>query len=211
MEGPRTITRILNAFRARQGGEPSIPPLSGLDAASAKRANSLIQAELRRLASGQLRKERGPSPLEPTVLVNEAYIRLMDRRDRPWANRAHFYGAAAIAMRRILVEEARRRMTRKRGGDVKRVPLTDLPDTPRTDADDLLALDAALTALATHDPRLHQIVMLRFFAGLSVEQIAEALGVSGRTVIRDWTYARAWLHERMHPGEAVAASGPRDK
>lgn len=156
-----------------------------------------IYDELRRLAGTLMRSERSGHTLQPTALVNEAFLRLVGGQTE-WANRAHFFSAAARSMRRILVEHARRKSAQKRGGEAQRVTFADL-DIESTDPRmDLLALDEALTALAQEeDERLVKVVELRFFTGCSVEESAQLLEVSTATVKRDWSYARAWLYDFM--------------
>jgi RNA polymerase sigma factor (TIGR02999 family) len=152
----------------------------------------LVEARLRRLAAGRMRGERADHTLRPTELVNEAYLRI-GRGDAAWSNRAHFYGAAVEAMRRILTEHARQRAARKRGGDMNRVTFEDLEvavDEPDTD---VVALDETIRVLESEDPRLADVVRLRYFGGFTIEETAELLGVSAATVKRDWTYARARL------------------
>jgi RNA polymerase sigma factor (TIGR02999 family) len=154
----------------------------------------LVYDELRRLAAQRLAREAPGQTLQATALVHEAYLRLVGSQpDRPWDGRGHFFAAAAEAMRRILVENARRRHRLKRGGDRARVGLQNAePTAPETD-DDLLALDEALDRLAKQDPVKAQLVQLRVFAGLTVVQAAEILGLSKSTADRYWAYARAWL------------------
>lgn len=156
----------------------------------------LVYDELRRLARRYVRQERAQS-VQATDLVHEAYLRLARDRPQRWQNRAHFLAFAAIGMRRVLVERARARGARKRGGDRIRVTLSDLPAAGPGPAVDLLALDGALTALAALDPRQARIVELRFYGGMTVEETAEATGVSPATVKRDWTLARAWLQREL--------------
>jgi RNA polymerase sigma factor (TIGR02999 family) len=158
----------------------------------------LVYAELKKLAASRLAGERVGHTLQPTALVHEAYLRLVGPADAArWDGRGHFFAAAAEAMRRILVEDARRKGRGKRGGDRSRVDLqlislgADGPDA------DVLALTEALDRLAGEDPRKAALVQLRFFAGLSLEEAAAALGVSRATASRDWTYARAWLFDRL--------------
>ncbi len=161
----------------------------------------LVYDELRRLAADRLANEPGGGAgytLQPTSLVHEAFLRLVNQGTIHWNGRGHFFGAAAQAMRRILVERARQQRQLKRGADFDRVPLTDLPaHDDETAAPDLLALDQALTELAAEEQRCGEVVMLRYFAGLSVEETAEVLSTSPATVKRDWQYARAWLLDRM--------------
>lgn len=164
----------------------------------------LLYEELRKLAASNIGREHSPAnTLQPTALVHEAYLRLLgpDGEATGWNSRGHFFGAAAIAMRRILIERARSRNRLKRGGDRTRVELGD--DAVAVDAsgddesDRLIALDAALTKLESLDQRKAQVTMLRYFAGLSVEQTAQALGVSPATVKNDWAFARAWLAQEI--------------
>lgn len=155
-----------------------------------------IYAELRQLAQYKMYAERTDHTLQPTVLVNEAYLRLA-QNEAAWESRAHFFGAAAEAMRRILVEHARKRAAQKRGGDARRVTFSELAVAAEDPGIDVLALDESLTALGAEHPRLAEVVRLRYFAGLSIQQTAEFLQISPATAKRDWVYARAWLYERM--------------
>jgi RNA polymerase sigma factor (TIGR02999 family) len=158
----------------------------------------MVYAELRRLAAHYLRIERRDHTLQPTALVHEAYLRLVDQSDVPWQNRAHFFGIAARTMRRILVEHARRRNAAKRRGGSLRVVtgVADAVAQPERDPE-ILALDAALTRLESLDPQQARIVELRFFGGLNVEEAAEVAGVSTATVKRKWRTARAWLRQEL--------------
>jgi RNA polymerase sigma factor (TIGR02999 family) len=172
---------------------------SGGDRAALERLMPLVYQELRRLAASYLRVERPDHTLQPTALVHEAYLRLVDQRGVNWQNRAHFFGIAAQMMRRILVDHARRRQAAKRdatalrleanGGEAGRDP-------------ELLALDQALCGLESLDARQARIVELRFFGGLTVEETAEVAGVSPATVKREWRTARAWLAREIRPAEA---------
>lgn len=155
-----------------------------------------VYAELRAMAGARLAHERPGHTLQATALVNEAYLRLAPN-DEDWDNRGHFFGSAARAMRRILVDHARRHRASKRGGEARRVTFADLAVAAEEPDVDLLALDEALDALAEAEPRLGEVVHLRYFAGLGIAETAALLGVSPATVKRDWTYARAWLVERM--------------
>jgi RNA polymerase sigma factor (TIGR02999 family) len=158
----------------------------------------LVYDELRKLAAARLAAESANQTLQPTALVHEAYLRLIGPADEHrWSNRGHFFAAAAEAMRRILVDSARRKRTAKHGGHRRRVELRDVP--ARSDAADeqLLALDAALTRLAAEDPVAARVVELRHFAGLSIEEAAATLGLSRATTYRHWTYARAWLRDAL--------------
>lgn len=156
-----------------------------------------LYTELRRLAGRHMSDEPGSHTLQPTALVHEAYLRLLGDDRTEWANRAHLFAAAAQAMRRILIERARRRRGPRRGGGWRRLDLEAGDLTFDADPSDLLALDEALRDLEAIDARAGSVVMLRFFAGLSTEQIAELLEVSERTVKREWAFARAWLHRRV--------------
>jgi len=159
----------------------------------------LVYEELRRLAHHYMRRERPGHTLQTTALVNEVYLRLVDHRGMRWQNRAHFYAVAAQAMRRILVDHARSRNYLKRGGDVKMIRLEEAATVVQKQAADLVALDDALSELAAIDPRKSQIVEMRYFGGMSVEETAEVLGVSPVTVMRDWSTAKAWLLRAMSP------------
>jgi RNA polymerase sigma-70 factor, ECF subfamily len=163
------------------------------DADAATELVPLIYDELRKLAAHFMSRERRDHTLQTTALVHEAYMRLVEQRYDTWNNRAHFYGAAAGTMRRILVDHARARRTGKRGGGAHRVPLDDAAGLVGHHPEALLRLDAALTRLADRSPRQVRVVELRFFVGLDVEETAEALAVSPKTVKRDWSVARAWL------------------
>jgi RNA polymerase sigma factor (TIGR02999 family) len=155
-----------------------------------------VYEELRRLAESRLRREGAGHTLQATALVNEAYLRL-DPTAASWENRRHFFGAAAQAMRRILVDHARQKLADKRMAPGGRVTLADLDVSAPEEDLDLLAVNEALDELAVQDPRLAEVVSLRFFAGMSVDETAQALDVSTMTVKRDWAYARAWLCERI--------------
>jgi len=159
---------------------------------------SLVQAELRKLAAGYLRRERGGHTLQPTAIVNEAYIRLMPQRGVQWANRAHFFGIAAKMMRRVLVDHARRRRAAKREGfSGDPLTLSNVADPVGGENIDVLALHEALAELATLDDRQAEIVELRFFGGLKIDEVAEAVGVSPATVKRELTTATVWLRHKM--------------
>jgi RNA polymerase sigma factor (TIGR02999 family) len=169
---------------------------SGGDEQSLERLTPLVYDELRRLARRHLAHERGET-LQPTALVHEAYMRLIDQRSVNWRNRAHFFAIAARLMRRILIDHARRRVAERRGGGAVHVSLAEAGEVSIARSAELLALDEALDELATVDARKSQVVELRFFGGLSVQGTAEALGVSEVTVMRDWSTARAWLHRSI--------------
>jgi RNA polymerase sigma factor (TIGR02999 family) len=165
----------------------------------------LVYAELRRLASIYLHRERPGHTLQPTALVHEAYFRLIDQRRVQWRNRAHFLGVAAQLLRRILVDYARARQTAKRGAGEVTLLLNDEIVAGAEQNLDLVALDEALGDLEQLDPQQSRIVELRFFAGVSIEETAESLGVSPATVKRDWAVARAWLFRRL-AGEAPSCA-----
>ncbi|HVQ37820.1 MAG TPA: sigma-70 family RNA polymerase sigma factor [Pyrinomonadaceae bacterium] len=177
---PKSITQLLIEWR--EGDEEAL-----------ERLMPLVHQELRRMAHRYMRRERPGHSFQSADLVNEAFIRLVDQKGLRWQNRAHFYGVAAQAMRRILVDHARARDTLKRGQRENFVVLEDISATPQTQAADLIALDAALTDLAVMDPRKAKVVEMRYFGGMSIEETAEALEVSAGTVMRDWGIAKVWL------------------
>jgi RNA polymerase sigma factor (TIGR02999 family) len=181
------VTQLLNAI---EQGDPH----------AAGRLLPLVYAELRRLAALKLAREAPGQTLEATALVHEAYLRLVGPGEQGWDSRGHFFAAAAEAMRRILVENARRKARAKRGGDRRRVPLDGLAAAADAPSDDLLALDEALARLAEEDPVKARLVELRFFAGPSAADAARCLDISRATADRYWSYARAWLYEKLHPG-----------
>jgi RNA polymerase sigma-70 factor, ECF subfamily len=163
----------------------------------------LVYRELRRLADSYMSHERDGHTLQPTALVNEAFLRLIDQTRVNWQNRAHFFGIAAQLMRRILLDYARAHKTEKRGGVVKRLSLDEVAILPAQRAADLIALDEALQELARFDERKSQIVELRFFGGLGVDETAEVLGIHRATVLRDWAVAKAWLHRELSKESAA--------
>ena len=167
------------------------------ESSARERVFPLVYDELRRIAHRQLQRERSGHTLDTTALVHEAYLRLASPTSRNFQDRSHFFAVAAIAMRRILVDYARRHRTGKRGDAPRRVSLTDTTLVADTRADTLLAVDEALTELARIDPRLSRVVECRFFAGLTEEETADILGVTARTVRRDWTKAKGWLHRTL--------------
>ena len=173
------------------------------DRAALDRLTPIVYDELRRLASRYMRGERTGHSLQTTALVNEAYMRLVDYKSMQWQNRAHFFAVSAQLMRRILVDHARRHNL-KRGGGVQHVSFEDTAEVGGDRAADLVALDEAMHALARIDPRKVQVVEMRFFGGLSVEETAEVLKVSPVTVMRDWNTAKAWLYREL-TGEATDA------
>lgn len=189
MSPPGDITRLLADLR---GGNRDVHA----------QLIPLVYDELRRLAAHYMRQERTDHTLQPTALVHEAYLRLVEQREVTWENRAHFFGVAANLMRRILVDHARSKRAEKRGGSVQRVTLDHALQYCEEKSDELIALDEALTRLATWDPRQCQIVELRFFGGLTEDETAAILGVSPRTVKRDWRVARIWLHGEISRAES---------
>jgi len=162
-----------------------------------------VYDELRRLAASYLRRERSDHTLQPTALVHEAYMRLVDQSRVQWQNRAHFYSIAAQMMRRILIDHARAHASDKRGGHERRLSLDEAAILPQERAADLIALDDALKQLAATDERKSRVVELRFFGGLSVKETAEVLGVHPATVERDWTVAKAWLYRELSAGNTA--------
>jgi RNA polymerase sigma factor (TIGR02999 family) len=169
----------------------------------------LVYAELRRLAIHRMSKEQPGLTLQPTALVHEAYIRLVGDVAIKWDGRAHFFAAAAESMRRILIENARRRKSLKQGGNVSHRQVADDDAVVMFDnTDELLDLDAALTKFAVTEPELATLVELRFFAGLTVEEAAQAMGISTRTVKRNWAFARAWLGREMNAQSSATRPYP---
>jgi len=160
----------------------------------------LVYEELKLLARSYLRKERGEHTLQPTALVNEAYLRLIDQTRVDWQNRSHFYGIAAQIMRRILIDHARAHASGKRGGAAQKISLDDATISVNQDATDLLALDEALTRLAAIDPRKERVVELIYFAGLDQKEVAVVLEVAEKTVQRDWQMAKMWLLRELSAG-----------
>jgi RNA polymerase sigma factor (TIGR02999 family) len=181
---PRDVTQLLTAW-------------SNGDRAALNQLMPLVHDELRRLARRYMKLERPGHTLQTTALVNEAYLRLADQTNTQWKNRAQFFGIAAQLMRRILVDHARGRDYIKRGGGAQRVPLDEAAVLAPEKAAEVLALDDALKKLAENDPRKCQVVEMRYFGGLTVEEIAEVLKVSPVTVMRDWSMAKAWLRREI--------------
>lgn len=186
-----------SAIEAMQDVTALLRRFSTGDSDAAAEVLPLIYDELRRLAAHFMARERPGHTLQATGLVHEAYLRLVDQQQADWKNRAHFYGAAAGVMRRILVDYARAHRARKRGGDSPRVALDESAGLSAEPLEELIHIDAALTRLAERSRRQVQIVELRYFAGLNVEETAEALAISSKTVKRDWSLARAWLHREL--------------
>jgi len=198
------VTRILSQI---ESGDPS----------AAEQLLPLVYDELRKLAAAKLAQERPGQTLQATALVHEAYLRLVgenqdseirkhDSSKEKWSSRGHFFAAAAEAMRRILVESARRKKAEKYGGQHKRVELSEVQASVDLPPDELLALDESLAEFSRTDPQAAQLVKLHCFAGLTIEQAAELLGISARTAYRDWAYARGWLFRAIEGGQAEAAS-----
>ncbi|MFN8002455.1 MAG: sigma-70 family RNA polymerase sigma factor [Acidobacteriota bacterium] len=181
---------------------PSVTQLllawSNGDAEALEQLVPLVQAELRRIAKRYMRRERAGHLLQTSALVNEAYLRLIDWQNVQWESRAHFFGVAAQLMRRVLVDEARERNQLKRGGDALRVSLSEAEEESNERPMDLLALDDALKTLAKLDSRKSEVVVLRFFGGLSLDESAEFLKISRRTVAREWDFAKTWLFRELN-------------
>ena len=182
------VTRILTSIE--QG-----------DTVAAEQLLPVVYDELRGMAAAMLAQEKPGHTLQPTALVHEAYLRLVGSEDTQWQGRRHFFGAAAEAMRRILVDHARRRTSLKRGGDRQRVPMDEMLSASDANDVDLVALDEALTALAECDPVKAEVVKFRYFVGLSNAETAELLEISLATVKRYWVFAKAWLLNEMSQGE----------
>jgi RNA polymerase sigma factor (TIGR02999 family) len=179
------VTRILSAI---EQGDPH----------AAAHLLPLVYDELRKLAAQKMAQEAPGQTFQATALVHQAYVRLVDVEEaQHWNSRGHFFAAAAEAMRRILIEQARRKRRPKHGGDRRRIDLDDAQSVAAAPADDLLALDEVLSRLEATDPLAAQVVKLRFFTGLSMPETADALGLSLRSAERNWTYARTWLHREL--------------
>lgn len=188
-EAPIGITQLLDDW-------------SDGDRAALEKLLPIVYGELRRLARRELRRERPGHTLQPTALVHELYVRLVEQKRASWENRAQFFGVAAQLMRRILVDHARAHVAAKRGGVSPRLSLDEVPDAVDiglAPAFEILAVDRALTRLAELDAEQARIVELRFFSGLSVEETAHVLGRSPRTIKREWRLAKAWLYQRLGP------------
>jgi RNA polymerase sigma factor (TIGR02999 family) len=188
------ITALLRDLRR---GEPD----------AMERLLPLVYEELRRIAHRQLARERDEHTVGTTALVHEAYLRLVDQRRTDWNDRAHFYGVAAQAMRRVLLDYARRHRAAKRDGALRQVTLDDAVAAAGERAETLIALDEALDRLASLAPRLARVVEMRFFGGLTEADAGEALGLDARTVRRDWTKAKAWLHQELTSGDSPRGAG----
>ena len=171
--------------------------LSGGNRAVVDELTPMVYQELKRIAGAQLRNERPGHTLQATALVHEAYIKLIDQRDVSWQNRAHFFGIAAQMMRRILLDYAKSKLRAKRGGGAHKTSLDEALVVAEDRASDLVRIDEALTRLEALDARQAKVVELRFFGGLTVEEAAEALGISAPTVKREWAMAKAWLHREL--------------
>lgn len=167
------------------------------DPLAASQLSPLLYRELRQMAARYMGRERADHTLQPTALVHEAYLKLVELPDQNWQNRAHFFGVAAQVMRHILVDHARHHQAAKRGGGQHALDLDEVQIAMEGPAAEMVALDEALTRLAKLDPRQGRVVELRFFAGLTVEETAEVMGISPKTVKRDWSVARAWLHREI--------------
>jgi RNA polymerase sigma factor (TIGR02999 family) len=187
MDARKSVTRFLEVLR-----DEGVAPAEATD-----QVFSLVYDELRRLAERILRSERRGHTLQPTALVNEAYLKLVEQRTVEWRDRAHFLGIAARAMRQILVDHARRRSAAKRGGGWQQVTLDDAVAVGADAEVELLALDDALEKLAANDERVAQVAEMRLFGGLTVKETAHVLGVSPRTVDDDWAVARMWLTREL--------------
>ena len=175
------------------------------DVTALDKLTPLVYEEMRRLANHYMRRERQGHTLQTSALVNEAYIRLVDHKNMRWENRAHFFAVAAQAMRRILVDHARSRNYAKRGGEAEKVELDEGAVVAEERAAELIALDDVLMDLARLDPRKSQLVELRYFGGLSIDETAEALGIAPVTVRREWRKAKAWLHRALSKGDSNEA------
>jgi RNA polymerase sigma factor (TIGR02999 family) len=183
-DGPKNAARITELLLAvSEGGRAALDQLI-----------PFVYDDLRRVAAAQMRREAGGHSLQPTALVHEVYVRLVDQRHLKWRNRAHFFGVAASLMRRILVDHARARLAEKRGGAIERVTLVgDEPAAENPHGIDVLALHESLERMAAFNPRQERIVELRYFGGLTIAEAAEVVGISEATLVREWTIAKAWL------------------
>lgn len=187
MDTPRSkdITELLDAW-------------GGGDQAAFERLVPLVYAELKHIARRHMFRESGGHILQTTALVHEAWLKLVSTPGAKWQNRAHFFAVSSQQMRRILVDAARTRLRKKRGGDVQVVPLDEAPSLSTSRAAEFVALDDALNELATLDPRRSRVVEMRYFGGMSIEEAAAVLNVSPATVLRDWNAAKAWLYAQLN-------------
>ena len=192
---------MMTASPAQQEVTQLLGDWSGGDEGALEKLIPLVQPELHRLAHHYMRQERAGHTLQTTAILNEAYLRLVDNTKPLWKNRNHFVAAAAQLMRRIMVDHARERRTLKRGGGALKVTLDEAAFVTESRSEELLALDEALEGLAVLDPRKSQIVELRYFGGLTIEETAEFLKLSQRTVEREWTMAKAWLYRALRGEE----------
>jgi RNA polymerase sigma factor (TIGR02999 family) len=181
------MTEITQMLQALQRG----------DGRASEELLPVVYDELRRLAAARMAQETESQTLQPTALVHEAWLRMVGSGDRTWQNRAHFFGAAAQAMRRILIENARRKSRLKRGGGQKRLDVDELELAATTPDDKVLLIDEALERLKSEDPETERMVVLKFFGGLTNQEVAETLGITERTVERHWAYAKAWLFQHI--------------
>ena len=189
------ITRLLAGWR-------------GGDRSALNRLVPLVRAELDRLARRHLGRERAEHRMQPSSLVQEAFLRLLPRAEVAWQDRAHFFAVASRVMRHVLVDHARERLRQKRGGGAALIPIDAAVVLSSEQVEQVVAVDLALQRLANTDERKSHVFEMRFFGGLTVEEVAEALGIAPNTVIRDWNFARAWLRRELGGGKR-AGSGPR--
>jgi len=176
------------------------------EAQAAQELLPLVYTELRKLAAARMADEQGTQTLQPTALVHEAWLRLVGSDQQAWKNRAHFFAAAAEAMRRILIDRARRKQALKRGARASHIDLDQVDAAVEADEETLLQVNEALEKLAARDPQSAELVKLRFFVGLDYSEAAEALGISQRTAKRCWTFARAWLYRELRSAESSSSS-----
>lgn len=194
-DSTQDVTRLLHDWSAGDAEAPA-------------RLMPLVYDELRRLARDYLRRERAGHTLQPTALIHEAYLRMVDQTGASWQNRAHFFGSAARAMRRILVEHARAQQAAKRGGGVPKLSLDEAGSVAAPSGEtDLVALDGALQSFAVSYPRQSEVVELKFFGGLEAREIADVLQVSEKTILRDWNFAKLWLQRELSGAEDADHGG----
>ena len=199
-------TLAMPAMTENQDVTQLLSALKRGDEGAAEKLMPVVYDELRRLAASYMRREREDHTLQATALVHEAYLKLVEQRSVNWENRAHFFGIAAQLMRRILVDHARGHLRQKRGGEQVHVPIDEAFAFAEQQADEVLAVDNSLEILATIDPRQARVVELRFFGGLSVEEAADVLGVSPKTVKREWSVAKAWLTADLKERHGITAA-----